>query len=823
MADLFAEVILPFPLHDTYTYRIPAGLESQIHPGKRCIVSFGKKRSFSALIISVHSTAPTGIELKDIESVLDENPVIFGKNLELWNWIAQYYICQTGDVMKAALPPGMRLASDSIVTLLPSADLLSLTEPEKAIVQCFGIKTESIEELSKSSGKGFSFRILKHLIDKGIVQVEEKVQEQYKPVFRTFIMVHPEITSVEKWENAHQSLNRSEKQKELMSFFAVKANLFTPDQKNAIDKKELLESGIFTDAMIKSLISKKILTVRKEQISRLTAYSGTQLRMNQLSEPQQHALEEIKNHFQQKHVVLLHGITASGKTEIYIHLANEVISQHRQVLYLLPEIGLTPQIEGRFSGAFGNRVGVYHSGMSSPERHEIWNSVLSFRSDKDNPRQLIIGTRSAIFLPFSELGLIIVDEEHDSSYKQSDPSPRYNARDMAVVMGHQHKCPVLLGSATPSFESYQNALTGKYGLVTLFSRFGTAPLPEIRIADIQRAWKRREMRSFLTPDLYAGIQNALKSGEQVILFQNRRGYSTFMECKDCGKVPHCINCDVCLTYHRFPAQLICHYCGYTIQIPQSCPECGSKEIQTRGFGTERVEEEIAGMFPEARIARMDRDSTRSKTAFGKIIRLMEQRKTDILIGTQMVTKGLDIENVSLVGILNADNMLNFPDFRAHERAFQHMYQVSGRSGRKDKKGIVIIQTSQPTHPVIRCVSEQDYEGLFHELKMDRKLFRYPPFFRMIKIIIKHKNPARAENASRQLAEILAGYSLFTLLGPASPLIGKKQQWHIREIWLKSSREQKMAAIQSALKESIDRMNHFPGIHSLKIQFDVDPL
>ena len=649
MADIFAEVILPLPLEENYTYRVPSELEPEVMSGKRVIVNFGKKKNYSALICSLHHTPPGGVELKDIGTVLDEQPVIHEINLELWRWIARYYICSLGEVMKAALPSALKLESSTMLTAISGEPDQPLSDREKEHLRMIGEK-RPVHEVEKILGDQFSFRILRQLVDKQLIRVEETIGESYKPRLRAMISLHPGIATAYQWDETVKSLKQAWKQKELMTLVARKMALFTPEEKREISRKDLLEGVTISEATLNQLISKNILTVRYEQVSRLTVQHNEQMSINLLNESQQQALEEIREQFRQQQVVLLHGITASGKTEIYIHLINEACLQGKQVLYLVPEIALTPQIVTRLTRVFGPKVGVYHSKMSDAERYETWKNVLSFASGQAPSCQVVLGTRSAIFLPFSRLGMIIVDEEHDNSFKQADPSPRYNARDMAVVLGLQHKSPVLLGSATPSFESFHNVKTGKYGLVSLTKRYGNAELPSIVVADIQKAWKRKEMKSLLTPELFRGIGEALQSGNQVILFQNRRGYSPFMECMDCGHIPVCVNCDVSLTYHKNPPHLSCHYCGYSVRIPGACPSCQSKEMKNRGFGTEKVEDEIAGLFPDARIARMDLDSTHSKTAFEKIIRQLEQRKIDILIGTQMVTKGLDIEHKNLVEI-----------------------------------------------------------------------------------------------------------------------------------------------------------------------------
>lgn len=764
MKEKFAEIILPLPLYDRFTYRIPDDLIGKVKPGVRVLVQFGKRKNYSALVLALTHTAPEGFEIKPIISVLDDNAVIHPVNLELWNWMSDYYMSPFGEVMNAAMPSALKLQGSD----------------------------------------GF-------------------VEEKYKEKTKTTIGIHPDLSVSEKWEITIKSLAKAPKQKVLLQHFANMSGLFDGKKITTIDKKKLLEGSGISEGVLNQLVGKGFLTIHKEAVSRVDSPQAEQADMNLLNAWQQEAIEQIREQFLQKQVVLIHGVTASGKTEIYIHLIEEACRQGKQVLYLVPEIALTPQIVFRLKKVFGGKVGVYHSKMSDAERVEIWNKVLQSSQVSSEGYQIVLGARSAVFLPFAQLGLIIVDEEHENSYKQYDPAPRYNARDMAVVLGQQHKAPVLLGSATPSFESYLNARNGKYGLVKLTQRYGIAEMPQVIIADLQRAFKRRQMVSMLSPELYENMQNSLEAGGQVILFQNRRGYSPFVECMECGWIPRCVNCDVSLTYHKKHERLTCHYCGHHIKLPPKCLKCQSVQLKTRGLGTEKIEDEIAKLFPQARVARMDLDTTHSKTAFEKIIHQLENQKIDILVGTQMVTKGLDIEHVSLVGVLNADNLLNFPDFRSHERAFQLLVQVSGRSGRREKEGRVVIQTSQPTHPVIEFLKNGDYEGFFRKHIAERKAFLYPPWFRMIKIIAKHKNPAVLDAAALFLAMSLRNMQKFIVLGPEYPSIGRVQQLYTKEIWLKIARNNKPADIKKAIQELVEATKRQPGNSSLILNTDVDPM
>ena len=560
----------------------------------------------------------------------------------------------------------------------------------------------------------------------------------------------------------------------------------------------------------------------QKRVSRLHEGRADQISLNLLNKYQSQAYQEIKQSFESKQVTLIHGITASGKTEIYIHLIDEIIKKGKQALYLVPEIALTTQIVQRLKSVFGNKVGIYHSKLNSQERVEIWEKTLLFGKKPDKAYHVILGARSSVFLPFSDLGLIIVDEEHENSFKQFDPAPRYHARDMAVVLGSQNDARVLLGSATPSYESYHNAIKGKYGLVNLTKRHSEIELPEMLVADVKRAYKRREMRSVLTPRLYNLMNGALDKREQVILFQNRRGYSPYVECFSCGHIPKCTRCDVSLTYHKYKKRLTCHYCGYSVPLPDRCDECGSPEIKTRGFGTEKIEDEIKLLFRNAKISRMDLDTTQTKNAFEKIVKNLEEGKTNILIGTQMVTKGLDFEHVSVVGILNADNLLNFPDFRAYERAYQLISQVAGRAGRKHKRGSVVIQTSQPDHPLIELIQKQDYHQTMKLQFEERQLFKYPPFYRLIKIIVKHKNVKTVDRAAKQLADLLKTNQALIVLGPEFPLISKIQLWHQKEIWIKLDRKLNPGQVKSLLTDAVRTVKTAPANSNCQINIDVDP-
>lgn len=822
MSDLYAEVILPLSLHNAFTYKVPQPFEKQIQPGQRVVVQFGHKKYYAALVISLTHLKPENFEVKEIQQILDEQPIVLPKNFELWNWISKYYCCTLGDVFRAALPSGLKMESKSKIYLTDEEVEGSLSAKEEHLVQQLKQDVVSVVELQKNLGDNFSYSALKSLLKKKVIFIEEKISSKYKPKTETFVKFHTEIKTEAILNSKTEKLNKAKKQLALLYHFCHKTHAFEPDHISVISKKELFETTNFNTTILNELIKKDILVQFQKQVSRIDEKVDGQVSINLLNKHQEKALAEIKSTFETKQVSLIHGITASGKTEIYIHLIDEVLKTGRQALYLVPEIALTTQIIQRLKKVFGKKVGIYHSKLNSQERVEIWEKVLRFSSHPDEGYQIILGARSAVFMPFSRLGIIIVDEEHENSFKQFDPAPRYNARDMAVVLGVQNNAKVLLGSATPSFESYFNAITGKYGLANLFKRHSNIELPEIIIADVKRAYKKKQMRSFLSPQLFELMEIALDKNEQVILFQNRRGYSPFVECFSCGWIPKCNNCDVSLTYHKYKNRLSCHYCGFSKQLPGSCDECGSPEIKTRGFGTEKIEDELKPLFRNARIQRMDLDTTQSKNAFEKIIHNLENQKTDILIGTQMVTKGLDFEHVSVVGILNADNLINFPDFRAHERAYQLISQVSGRAGRKHNRGKVVIQTSQPEHPLIQLIHQQNYSAAFNSQLKERKLFKYPPFYRLIKLVVKHKKIETVNRVANQLSKKLKENRSFIVLGPEFPLISRIQLWHHKEIWLKMDRKINPDHIKKFINQAILEINQQPDNSNCMINIDVDP-
>ncbi|MBN2634876.1 MAG: primosomal protein N' [Prolixibacteraceae bacterium] len=822
MAELFAQIILPLSLHDSYTYAVPESMQNDIVPGQRAIVQFGSKRLYAGLVFSISESTERNTEIKEILQLLDDKPVVFPENLTLWKWIANYYCCQLGDVFRAALPAGLKLESKSILGSTGFDNEIELTNKEELLIREIVNGPVFLSEIQKKLGNDFSYSALKSIQEKKLATIEEKVTEKYLPKTVTFVKFHSQIKSAAILQEHINTLKKAKKQLALLYHFCDVTNAFEKEHKISISKKDLFNETSFSSAILNELCRKKILVQFHETVSRLEETADGQIEMSLLNPHQQEALNQIKDAFQNQQVTLIHGITASGKTEVYIHLIDEIIQAGKQVLYLVPEIALTTQIIHRLKNVFGNKVGIYHSKLSNSERVEIWEKVLQFKQNQNEGYQVILGARSSLFLPFYNLGLIVVDEEHENSFKQYDPAPRYHARDAAVVLGYQQNAKILLGSATPSVESYYNALTGKYALVNLLKKHARLESPEMIIADTNKAYKRKQMHSVLTPELYESVEKALENQEQVILFQNRRGYSPFIECFTCGWIPKCKNCDVSLTYHKYKKRLICHYCGYNIALSDSCDNCGSPELKTRGFGTEKIEAELKPMFKNAHIARMDMDTTKSKNAFEKIVRNIEDRKTDILVGTQMVTKGLDFEHVSIVGILNADNLINFPDFRAHERAYQLISQVSGRSGRKHKQGKVIVQTTQPDHQLLHLVKTQDYNTMIKNQLNERKLFKYPPFYRLIKIIVKHKKAETVDRAAQQLAEEIRKNKELIVLGPEYPLIGRIKLWYHKEIWIKLDRNLNLDSTKKNILANIEQIKSLPLNSNCFINVDVDP-
>lgn len=821
VAPKFVDVILPLPIGNTFTYSVPDEWADQARIGMRVVVQFGKKKMYTGVIQLVHSVPPSVYKAKEIICLLDNEPILRRPQMKFWEWISSYYQAYLGEVYQAAVPAGLKLQSETQVCINPDFEAEThLSEKESKLLDALSDgKTIFVSELNKITEMRDVMPTLKQLLEKGAVEINEELTEKYRPKTDTFVRLTQEAKNEDNLRRIFDEIGRAKKQLEVLMMYIDLSKCLLPAKQKEVTRKELLERTGASAAVLSGLIERGALETYLKEIGRLDVTDIQTSEQFVLNENQQRAYNEIEKLFIEKQVVLLHGVTSSGKTEMYIQMINKVLSEGKQVLYLVPEIALTTQLTTRLKRVFGKRLGVYHSKFSDAERVEIWNNVLN-----DKTYDVIIGVRSSVFLPFRQLGLVIVDEEHESSYKQYDPAPRYHARNAAIMLASMHGAKTLLGTATPAIETYHNALTGKYGLVELTQRHEEMAMPEILVVDTKEAYRKKQMESVFTPLLLEKIGKALQNHEQVILFQNRRGYAPYIECKVCAFVPHCKNCDVSLTVHKVFNTLTCHYCGYTEPIPTVCPKCGTPgSLSTKGFGTEKIEDEIKLIFPDARVSRMDLDTTRSKKSYDKIISDFEQLKVDILIGTQMVSKGLDFEKVSLVGILNADNMLNFPDFRAHERAYQLMAQVSGRAGRKNKRGTVILQTSSPEHAIIGQVIRNDFKAMYATQCEERQLFRYPPFYRIIQIVLRHRDPNVVSKAAGRLATDLRAVFGSRVLGPNIPVVARVQNLYIKHILLKIENEASAQRAKDILRQITDQVLADPKFKSLWVNLDVDPM
>ena len=816
----YVDVIVPLPIASQYTYSLPPSLEESVEEGCRVVVSFGRKKFYTAIVTKVHTVSPEGYETKDIEEVLDSSPILLPSQLRFWEWLSSYYLCTLGDVYKAAIPSGMKLESETVVVYNDEfeADRPLADNEQRLLDLLCSDKEQCVTQLQRAMGVKNVLPIMKRLLEKEAIFVKEDLKRNYKPRTEARVRLANRELDEPGMMVLFNELSRAKKQLAvLMKYVELSGWAGRGEYLQEVSKKLLLEKAEATTTIFNGLVEKGIFEVYYQEIGRLDKSEMATMEMNALNLVQQEAFQRIMENFRQKNVCLLHGVTSSGKTEIYIHLIQEALKAGKQVLYLLPEIALTTQITERLRRIFGKRLGVYHSKFPDAERVEIWKKQLG-----EEEYDVILGVRSSIFLPFKRLGLVIVDEEHENTYKQQDPAPRYHARSSAIMLASMYGAKVLLGTATPSVESYFNATTGKYGLVELKERYKEIQLPHIERVDIKELAHQKRMQGPFSPMLVKEIRGALERKEQVILFQNRRGFAPMMECHTCGWVPKCKNCDVSLTYHKGLNQLTCHYCGCTYQVPRSCPACGGVELMSRGFGTERIEDDIQLIFPEARVARMDLDTTRTRSAYEKIIANFEQGKTDILIGTQMVSKGLDFQHVSVVGILNADTMLNYPDFRSYERAFQLMAQVAGRAGRKNKQGLVILQTKSPELPVIHQVMRNDYEELYYDQLAERQMFRYPPYYRLIYVYLKHRKESVLDLAADTMATILRSGLGDRVLGPDKPPIARIQTLYIKKMIVKVEQNASMAKVRDyllAVQRSIIEDERF---RSLIVYYDVDP-
>ncbi len=779
----------------------------------RVAVSFGNTKMYTALVFKVHQNKPTLYEAIDILQILDEKPIVTEVQLQNWQWISSYYMCSLGDVYRAALPSAFLLESETIVLKNETfKEEENLNDDEFLIFEALQHQSQlTIHQVADILGKKKVLPIINELIQKKAVSIKEEIYEQYKPKMVKYVRLKANYTSDEALQNLLQELNRAKKQREaVLGYFQLNAD------KKPIKVKDLETKIGVSTAVIKALADKEIFELYEIQTDRIH-FEGTTNDLKNLNDFQETALAEIKSSFQEKEVVLLHGITSSGKTEVYTKLIEDNLNSGKQILFLLPEIALTTQIITRLEAYFGNQISVFHSKYSMNERVEVWKNVL-----ENKPKaQIILGARSSVFLPFSNLGLIIVDEEHETSYKQFEPSPRYHARDTAVVLAHQHKAKILLGSATPSIESYFNTQNGKYGLVELNRRFGNVQLPKIELIDIKEKQHKKKMNGHFSDRLILLITEALENKEQVILFQNRRGFSPVVECTTCGVAPQCPNCDVSLTYHKYRNELKCHYCNYQRSMPNNCAACGSNTLDTKGFGTEQIELELKEIFPNHNIGRMDLDTTRGKHGYQKIIGAFEAQEIDVLVGTQMLSKGLDFENVSLVGILNADNMLNFPDFRAHERSYDMMVQVSGRAGRSKKQGNVAIQTYNPYHQILQQVSTTNYAEMYKEQLQERWQYHYPPYYRLIKITLKHKDYIKVDSGINWLAKALQNVFREHVLGPTAPVVSRVRNQYIKNLTIKIPPKQNLAETKKQIEKIKNTFQSVKDFRPIRFIVDVD--
>lgn len=820
--EKFVDVILPLPLQAYFTYALPPEMDGQVQIGCRVVVSFGRKKFYTGIVRNVHYLKPQEYEVKEVSAVLDEHPILVPLQFQFWEWLADYYLCTQGDVYKAALPSGLKLESETVVEYNPDFEATEpLAEREQKVLDLLAIEPEqTVTRLEKESGLKNILAVVKSLLEKDALFVKEELKRTYKPKTETRVRLTEAARNERRLHFFFDELQRrAPKQLDLLMKYIELSGCLGGREVKEVSKAELLKRSGATPAVFSGLVDKGVFEVYQQEVGRLETVSQAVMSLNELNVHQQRAFDEIRASFRVKNVCLLHGVTSSGKTEIYIHLIDEAVRQGKQVLYLLPEIALTTQITERLKRVFGSRLGIYHSKFPDAERVEVWQKQLSHE-----PYDIILGVRSSLFLPFQRLGLVIVDEEHENTYKQQDPAPRYHARNAAIVLASMCGAKTLLGTATPSVESWYNATEGgKYALVELKERYKEIQLPEIIPVDIKELQRKKRMNGPFSPLLLQYVREALEQKEQVILFQNRRGFAPMIECHTCGWVPKCKNCDVSLTYHKGLNQLTCHYCGYTQPVPRQCPACEGVDLRNRGFGTEKIEDDVKAIFPEARVARMDLDTTRTRTAYERIIHDFQQGRTDILIGTQMVSKGLDFDHVSVVGILNADTMMNYPDFRAYERAFQLMAQVAGRAGRKNKRGRVVLQTKSIDHPIIPQVMHNDFEGMVAGQLVERQLFRYPPYYRLVYVYLKHRNEQLLDVMAQTMAAKLRAVFGARVLGPDKPPVARIQTLFIRKIVLKIETNAPMARARQLLVQVQQEMVAEDRFKSLIVYYDVDPM
>ena len=817
----FVDVILPLPLYSTFTYRIP-DVMGDVKIGSRVLVPFGRKKYYTAIVVMVHNNEPKEYAVKEILSLLDEAPILRHPQLKFWAWIADYYLCSQGEVYKAAVPAGLKVESETVVSVnldYEDSEDCKLSERERIVYDLIGSRDKvQLNEITNATGFKNVEAIVSRMLEKDAIYVAEKVVNTYRPKTEVCISLNLEHGDNEGLHRHFDMVHRSNKQEALLLAYLDLSRWLQSGTPREVKKDELLARADVSQAVLSAVIAKGIFKQYKKEVNR---FANCVVRVQEkpcLSDEQSRALHEIRESFKEKSITLLHGVTSSGKTSIYVHLIEEVMKSGRQVLYLVPEIALTTQLTQRLQLVFGDKLIIYHSKFSDNERVDIWKKLLN-----SNEPCVVIGVRSSVFLPFANLGLVIVDEEHDSSYKQQDPAPRYNGRNAAIMLAQMHGAKTLLGSATPAIEVYRNTELGRYGLVSLLTRYEGIEMPEVEVIDTHEARRKKEMKGMFSNRLVGLCRKSLDAGEQIILFQNRRGYAPMVRCKQCEWIPKCENCDVSLTYHKHVNSLSCHYCGYTIQLPLVCPACKMPTIEIVGYGTERIEDEVEQVFPDDKIARMDLDTTRNKNSYEKLIEDFSSRKMNILVGTQMVTKGLDFAGVSTVGILNADMMINFPDFRSDERAFDMMEQVSGRAGRKNKQGRVVIQTSDVKHPIIGFVKNHDYLGFYRHELIERERYGYPPFTKIINIYLKHRDDNVLTEMSVRYSNMLREVFRHRVLGPEAPMVARVQNFYIRQIVLKMENEASMPKVKNILRRIYENMLEVDSrMKQVILYYDVDP-
>lgn len=821
--EQFADLILPLALQRLYTYKIPPEFFSQLKKGQRVVVQFGKSKMYTAVVHAIHDNMPEHYDAKEILEVLDVKPVITEHQFRIWEWMAEYYLCTLGEIMIACLPAIMKLQSETVVSVNPlfENESIVLTPEEQLLVDNLNVRGSlSVSDASKFTGLKIGLRLIRNMMDRNILVHNEEMQDAFKPRKVNFIRLSAAAAGEDFMQDLFSKIEKKAPKQlhVLMSFMQM-----TQEKgKDFLSKTQFLKQSNASASSLQQLITKGVFEIFEDEENNAVAPAVPTGFQMVLSEIQQGAYEKVEESFTKKKVTLLHGVTSSGKTEVYVRLINDVIGSGKQVLYLLPEIALTTQIINRLKRHFGDQLLVFHSRFSNRERADVYMKLLSDGEDGVFRYPIIVGARSAVFLPLKNPGLILVDEEHDSSYKQQDPAPRYNARDTAIMCGQIYDCRVLLGSATPSMESYHNAETGKYELVIMNERYGGIKLPRIRTVDLKDAYQKQKMKSWFSQDLLDRIKHALSEKDQVILFQNRRGFAPVLECHKCGWIPQCINCDVTLTYHKKSNHLKCHYCGYTTFPVAKCMACGDADVRMKGMGTERIEDEISLFFPDHNVQRLDMDTTSSKFAFQRIINSFENGEIDILVGTQMVTKGLDFDKVSVVGVINADGLIKFPDFRAAERSYQLLAQVAGRSGRKYKQGEVLIQTYQVEHPLLNFLKQNDYTGFYNYELAEREKYSYPPFFRLIELRLKLKDEKKLDLLSRELTKELRLVFGKRVLGPVVPAVSRVRNYYIQNVLIKVEKGLSNQKVKQMITRVTDRFLSHPENRSLFIQIDVDP-